>query len=332
MNSQQTFLRLFRMVDLTVSVMFVTVAICTFNRAESLRRTLESLAAMGVPDSVGWELIIVNNSSTDHTDSVIEEYRSRLPVRREFEPKPGHSNARNRAVDVAQGEYIVWTDDDVVVDAGWLQAYAEAFHRWPEAAIFGGRIVPRFEPPVPKWLVESLPVLGGPYAVRDFDDHVRPLSVAEEGHLPFGANFAIRTIEQRAFRYDPNLGLTPNRRRISEETDLILRILRSGATGYWLRSPMVEHCIGQERQTLRYIADYCAGYGEASAFRSSTTAAATPFLFGVPQTLWPRLLIRWLRYRFHRLVSPAPVWVRHLQSYTTARGMLRYWRKAKVDL
>ena len=102
--------------------MLITVGICTFNRAESLRRTLNSLAAMEVPADFAWELVVVNNNSTDHTDAMINEDHGRLPIRREFEKRPGHSNARNRAIDAARGDYIVWTDDDVVVDPGWLSA------------------------------------------------------------------------------------------------------------------------------------------------------------------------------------------------------------------
>src|SRR5258708_9599607 len=118
--------------------MFVTVAVCTFNRAESLRRTLDSLVAMRVARDLAWELSVVNNNSTDHTDGVIAEYRDRLPMRREFEPLHGHSNARNRAIAAAGGEYIIWTDDDVIVGTGWLAAYAGAFRRWSDAAVFGG--------------------------------------------------------------------------------------------------------------------------------------------------------------------------------------------------
>ena len=115
--------------------MFITIAICTFNRAESLRRTLDSLVAMRIPSDLTWEIVVVNNNSTDHTDYVINEYLERLPLRPESEPQPELSNARNRAIDAAKGDYIVWTDDDVVVDAGWLTAYVEAFRRWPEAAV-----------------------------------------------------------------------------------------------------------------------------------------------------------------------------------------------------
>src|SRR5437773_636743 len=95
--------------------MFLTIAICTFNRAESLRRTLRSLAALRVPDYVDWEIVVVNNNCTDHTEDVIAAFSDRLPIRRELELQSGLSWARNRAVHTAQGNYIVWIDDDVVV-------------------------------------------------------------------------------------------------------------------------------------------------------------------------------------------------------------------------
>src|SRR5437763_8482181 len=100
--------------------MLVTIAICTYNRAESLRRTLASLADMRAPDGISWELIIINNNATDDTDTVIDSFVDRLPIRREFEIRQGQSHARNRAIDVANGDYVIWTDDDVIVDVGWL--------------------------------------------------------------------------------------------------------------------------------------------------------------------------------------------------------------------
>jgi glycosyltransferase involved in cell wall biosynthesis len=306
--------------------MFVTVAICSFNRAESLRLTLDSLAAMEVSTDITWEVVIVNNNSTDHTDDVIKEYGDRLPVRREFEPRPGLSNARNRAIDAARGEYILWTDDDVLVDAAWLSAYVGAFRRWPEAAVFGGRIVPRYETPVAKWVLQSEGSTFGPYAIRNFGDNAQPLSVPEY-RLPFGANFAIRAAEQRAFRYNPCLGVAPNRHRMHDETDVIKRLLESGAIGYWIPEAMVEHRIGRERQTVRYVANFFAAEGETDAFQNAATAPATPFLFGIPRMIWPRLIVWGALYHLHRLVSPAPVWVSYLRSFAYFRGMYRYWRR-----
>ena len=301
--------------------MLITVAICTYNRASSLRRTLDALAAMEVPSDAAWELVIVNNNSTDDTDEVISKYRDRLPVRAEFERQPGQSNARNHAIGAARGDYILWTDDDVVVEPGWLSAYRDAFCRWPGAAVFGGRIIPRLEPPVPKWIAESIAVLGGPYAARDFGDQVQPLSIAED-RLPFGANFAVRAREQRAFQYNPNLGLTPNRRRLGDETDVITRILEAGGGGYWLPTAIVNHYIGRERQSIRYIANFCEGWAESEAYR---TAAS-----GLRRTGWP--VKAWLRYRFHRVMSPAPIWVKSLQEYACAKGTNRYRRQRTAEL
>lgn len=311
--------------------MFVSIAICTFNRAQSLRRTLDSLVVMRVPTDIAWEIVIVNNNSTDHTDNVISEYVERLPVRREFEPRTGKSNALNRAIDVARGDYILWTDDDVVVDPGWLTAYVEAFRRWPEAAVFGGRITPRYEPPAARWIMQAEAVLVGPYAIRDFGDQVHPLSAEDENHFPFGANWAMRAKEQRAFRYDPELGPVPNRIRNQEEMELLHRVLKSGATGYWIPEAKVEHCIGPDRQTVRYIAAYYESWGETLAFRNAAANSAGPFWFGVPRKIWPRLVVWGTLYRLCRFVSPSPVWVRYLEAYSWNKGMRRYWQQRRIE-
>ena len=312
--------------------MLITVAICTFNRAESLRLTLDSLLRMQVPADLTWEIVVVNNNSTDHTDDVIGEYVGRLPVRRELEPRAGKSNALNRAMDVAQGDYIVWLDDDVLADAGLLTAYVQAFLRWPEAAFFGGRIKPKYDAPVEKWVAESEAVLGGPYAIRDFGDHVHRLSADDEDHFPYGANWAIRKSEQQAFRYDPELGPVPNRIRNQEETEVIRQLLESGAIGYWIPDATVEHCIGRERQTLRYVAAYYESWGETLAFRNAAATAATPFWFGIPRRIWPRLVGWWVLYRLSRFVSPAPVWVRYLEAYSWNKGMFRYWAQRRLEM
>src|SRR6516162_7080876 len=286
---------------------------------------------MELASDLPWELLIVNNNSTDHTDDVIGEYVGRLPIRREFESRGGKSNALNRAIDVAKGDYIVWTDDDVVVDPGLLTAYATAFRRWPEAAVFGGRIKPKYEAPVEKWVLESEAVLGGPYAIRDFGDQIVTLSADDEDHFPYGANWAVRAIEQRAFPYSPELGPVPNRIRNQEETDLIKRLLGSGATGYWIPEAIVEHRIGRDRQTVRYIADYYESWGETLAFRNAATIAAAPFWFGIPRRIWPRLLGGWVRYRVCRFVSSVPVWVNYLERYSCSKGMFRYWMQRKIE-
>src|SRR5690348_7802361 len=107
--------------------MDVTIAICTRNRAASLRRMLTSLANMDVPGGTEWETVVVDNGSNDDTPNIIRSFVGSLPIRHDLEPSPGVSYARNRAAALARGTYIVWTDDDVIVDRHWLSAYVAAF-------------------------------------------------------------------------------------------------------------------------------------------------------------------------------------------------------------
>src|SRR5262245_24832825 len=130
----------------------ITVAVCTWNRAKLLEQSLASMRRLRVPSGHDWELLVVDNNCTDDTDAVLRSYAGCLPLRRLFEPTPGKSHAANLALAHARGELILWTDDDVMVDPDWLSAYAGAAARWPDVAYFGGRIVPLFEAPPPRWL------------------------------------------------------------------------------------------------------------------------------------------------------------------------------------
>ena len=134
----------------------ITIAICTWNRSKSLRATLLSLQQLIIPPGIDWELLIVNNNCTDDTDEVIEQFADGLPIRLLHEKRQGLSNARNCAVEAAKGDYILWTDDDVIVDPNWLVAYVNAIRTWPNATLFGGPIKLKLEGNPPSWLLEML--------------------------------------------------------------------------------------------------------------------------------------------------------------------------------
>ncbi|MGZ3272282.1 MAG: glycosyltransferase [Caulobacteraceae bacterium] len=241
----------------------ITVVICTRNRAAQLRNVLESVPRLRVPPGLSWELLIVDNGSSDNTAEVVQSFASRLPVRLAREDTPGLSNARNRGVAEARGRYICWTDDDVVIDEGWLAAYAEAFQAHPDAVVFGGRVIPVLEPPTPAWfanLVRYQP-LASLVAMRDFGDSPVPLDVAR-GLIPWGANYAVRTAEQRQALYDPGLGVSPLQKRLSEETDSMDRMLKEGAEGWWVPDAQVRHIYPPHRQTLSYVFSYFTALGE----------------------------------------------------------------------
>jgi len=296
----------------------MTVVICTWNRCEFLRRALEQMTRLELTPGVSWELLIVDNGCTDATPDVVDSFSDRLPIRRIVEGEPGISNARNAAVRAASGSYMIWTDDDVLVDPDWLEAYARAFARWPDAAVFGGPIVPDFEGGAPDWVLRGLPHIAGAYAARDFGEDPLPLDV-DERRIPFGANFAIRAREQRERPYDPQLGRRREAvRPLGEETSLIRSLLRSGAKGWWVPEARVMHCITRERQTVRYLRRYFFALGIATA-RDRTRPRRASSL----HDLWRKAVRAEWRYRTRRWFSPPDSWVRELVAASKSWGMLR---------
>jgi glucosyl-dolichyl phosphate glucuronosyltransferase len=104
--------------------MNVTVVICTYNRCKSLAKTLKSVAVSELPESVEWEVLVVDNNSKDQTRAVVEEFCQRYPKRFRylFEPQQGKSQALSASIRAAHGEILAFTDDDVIVEPAWLSS------------------------------------------------------------------------------------------------------------------------------------------------------------------------------------------------------------------
>jgi glycosyltransferase involved in cell wall biosynthesis len=294
----------------------ISVAVCTRDRANMLARCLTAMAGMAVPPGVAWEIVVVDNGSGDDTRSVAAAFRDRLPIRAVSEAEPGLSRARNRAIDSARGRYIAWTDDDALVDRDWLAAYAAATVRWPEAALFGGPIVPELEGTPPAWLPASLarvaPVLGA----RDLGGE--PVALAVEGNLlPFGGNFMTRSRDHARFRFDPRLGRHPaHPGRGSEETDLLSRMLDAGLTGWWVPGARVRHLVPGARLTTRFLRQHWTEYGEYLARAGGGHRRPA-------WRSWARVALAELAYVMSRLTQPPDRWIERLLRASEARGALR---------
>ena len=109
--------------------MNVTIGVCTYNRAESLRRTLDSIRALRGLDPKHTEIVVVDNNSTDETQQVLADYRG-LPLRTvSSRSRKGIGAARNRLLGEAHGQLLLQTDDDAVLDPGWLEAHTGSSSR-----------------------------------------------------------------------------------------------------------------------------------------------------------------------------------------------------------
>jgi glucosyl-dolichyl phosphate glucuronosyltransferase len=308
--------------------MFLTVAICTWNRSALLAQALEQMTHLITPPNVEWELLVVNNNCTDATDETIAAFSSRLPIRRVFEPKPGQSNARNAAVREAKGDYILWTDDDTRVHPNWIQVYADIFQRRPAAVVFGGPVRPLFAAPPPPWLERVWPLVAGAYAMRDLG--TQPLRFDGGERMPFGANFAVRLDEQRRHLYDAELGLKPGGNLRCEEVVLVRTLLDAGYEGWWVPQASVQHYIPVDRMTTRFIRQWYIGYGKYQAMTEPQWDG--PILLGRPRWLWRRTLTAEISYRIHRVISQPEIWINHLIGVGMAWGALSVDRRLESPL
>ncbi|MGQ0612897.1 MAG: glycosyltransferase [Planctomycetaceae bacterium] len=292
----------------------VTVAICSRNRASDLARTLEGIRSLRLPAGLPWELLVVDNGSRDGTDALLRRPWT-LPLRPLHEPEPGISRARNRALAEAAAPLIVWTDDDVEVEAGWLEAYLGAAARHPDAAFFGGPIHPLYEAPPPTWLVRGFPAVRTAFAFVDAGPEERALRA---GEVVFGASMAFRTPLLRQYRFDSGLGASGSQRLLGEETQVMRRMQGDGLRGVWVPDAKVGHRIPPQRLTLAYLAEYYVALGKSlvreGPLPPRPRAAALHSLWRAWVETWPRHLLQRAARR------PPEAWLRTFRRMHFLRG------------
>lgn len=297
--------------------MKITVVICTWNRADLLNQTLKTLGPLRIPDGVTWELLVIDNNSTDRTQRVLEDYAARLPLRICFEASPGQSNARNRAIREARGDLIIWTDDDVLVDTEWLAAYADAAYRWSSADFFGGPIAPLFEGEPPKWLQLAYSKIETAYSARNLGQEPWPLT---EEKFPFGANMAVRANVQQRYLFDPKLGLKPGVSIRGEEIAVFNAMVRDGLEGRWVPGAKVQHVIQKNRQTIGYLRSFYRGMGQLHALNMNREEAA--YLLGAPRWAWRSAVQNELLFWLKRYCFKPESWIDHFIRANVSWGIL----------
>src|SRR5579859_7761607 len=196
--------------------MKLSVIIASYNRAESLLMFLQELSRQVVPDSVEWEVLIVDNNSTDGTKSAITPFIQSAPHRCKylFESRQGKSIALNTGLRSATGEILVFTDDDCLPGLNWLAAIAHEFSTDPSLAVLGGR-------------VELLVQQDRPVTIRSFPKRTLIESRDQVFLFLIGANMSIRRqVVEAVGEFDPFLGPGSPLGAVMEDLDLLYRVFR----------------------------------------------------------------------------------------------------------
>jgi glucosyl-dolichyl phosphate glucuronosyltransferase len=296
----------------------ITVALCTWNRSRVLQGTLEAISRLAVPGDIEWEVLVVNNNSTDDTADVVSAFGGILPLRCHVESRQGIAFARNAVLRHARGDFVVWLDDDCRPARNHILRYVECARRWPQAALFSGGIEPEFESAPPAWIADNLDVLSSVYGQLVRKGPSRQLSNVE-GVL--SGNMATRTAALSKYAFDTTLGRVGSSRCGGEETDMFMRLMDDGHKAIWVAGAEVRHFIPRSAMTLDYITRTFIGEGRVNV-RLYDDAAQCRRLCGVP--LW--IVRQWCEGAAGRLLlwpTCGRRWVESVRRHATAHGMIQ---------
>ena len=247
----------------------LSVIMPTRNRADYLKEALESALNQTLDKSV-YEIIVVDNGSTDSTRQVVEQL-NRLHedrVRYFYEPAPGLHVGRHLGARESKGDILVYTDDDIIALPEWLEAVRSAFNG-PGVALVGGKNLPRWEGEVPDWvkLFESTDACGwhnGYLSLLDFGDKCMEIPA----YYVYGCNFSIR----KSVMYECG-GFHPDsmpqeliRFRGDGETALSAALIKKGYRTIYEPRASVYHRVPPERLTAEYFCRRAFNQGVSESY------------------------------------------------------------------
>lgn len=240
------------------------VAICTYNNAQLLDRTLATVEKQVVPAEVTWSVLIVDNNSTDATGSVVDRYidRGGIPgLRRIVESRQGLAFARKRAACESTEEILAFIDDDCLLSPNWIAQAVAGCRRHPAAGALGGRV---------RLLWESAPddVLlrfARAYAAQDCGDVPRRVPFKGLPHL-VGAGLVLRRTALRAAGWPDRMFLVGRcgaALTSGEDLEIVFRIQRAGFELWYDPAMELEHFIPAHRISHEYLCRLVRGQGKS---------------------------------------------------------------------
>ncbi|MBP1693841.1 MAG: glycosyl transferase family 2 [Chloroflexi bacterium] len=239
----------------------ISVVICTRNRASYLQEALASLAIQTLP-SDAFEILVVDNASTDTTQQVIEQEFNRLPnLRSVHEPTLGLNYARNAGWKSALGEFVAYLDDDGIAAPDWLERILDVYREVsPRPGCVGGKIVPIWEAPRPVWLADELAT-----HLAIFDWSTTPILTFEDALLA-GVNLSIpKALIEQVGGFAPQLDRQGSNLLSNGDVLLQLQLQRAGYACYYDPAICVQHHIQASRLTQRWFEErfYWQGVSDA---------------------------------------------------------------------
>jgi len=297
--------------------MDISVMLSTFRRSKVLEITLESFCIMQT-GSLRWEILLVDNADDHETYQACQKFQGRLPLKYMIERRQGKNSGLNKAIQGAQGELFIFTDDDVIVQPDWLMEIWRGTRRWPKDGLFGGRIVPQWPEGRPPFEDIKKDFFCSSYSIADWDSPEGPYDAGKV----WGPNVAIRKhIFNQGYRFNPHVGPSGQNYIMGSETELTRRLQKDGFRAIYLPKAVVRHYIRPEQMTERWLYGRAFRYGRQEAMNEPPNGY--PIFLGAPRYLY-RIILRLLLKKFktalqgnrqEKVTNSVEYWIRRGQLY-----------------
>ncbi|WP_346289244.1 glycosyltransferase family 2 protein [Sphaerothrix gracilis] len=220
----------------------ISAIICTHNRAAYLGGAIDSLLQQTF---TAYEVIVVDNASSDHTRSVVEARLGDSRLRYLYEPQLGLSTARNAGALAAKGEILAYLDDDAEASQDWLVTLYQVYQQNSQLAIAGGKVTLIWPPETtpPRWLSAELSASLGTYDLGE-----QLIYIEQPGLTPRGLNYSIRKSFLTSIGgFDPNLGRVGQNLLSNEEMHMTALALQSGWQVAYVPEALAAHHVAPDR-------------------------------------------------------------------------------------
>lgn len=257
----------------------ISVVLCTYNRSTLLATALAALVRQ--TDAPRYEVVVVDNNSTDDSRQVIDLFSSTSIIRYAFEEVQGLSHARNRGIATATADILAFTDDDVRVSPTWVRSIARAFAEHPDVDVVGGKVEPEWEADPPTWLAQAS---HAPLALVDYGPEAFRIEPSQPRCL-IGANLAIRRRAlERVHGFSPRVQRVRAGVGSTEDQDCQIRLLNAGALALYDPWIVARAVVPRERLSKRYHRAWHMGHGRFYALMRDPVfeRSSTGTLLGVP--------------------------------------------------
>jgi len=263
----------------------ISVIVATRNRRAALEQLLAS--ARGFAAEPRWELLVVDNGSSDGTDALLASAAGSLPLVAIEEKRLGKSRALNKALGQARGEILLFTDDDIIPDRQWLTALYRAAREFPHTNVFGGRILIDYLS-VPKWIVDSYNLKTILTSEQDLGDDIQWFA---EDQYPVGPNLAVRRRALGSGRCKWPVNLGPGTKiPLGDERAFLIQVSPPEARDrLYVPASMVRHNVGGRELKIANAATRCflGGYAAGLIDKQHGHGAARPHS-KAPALAWQR--------------------------------------------